>query len=389
MNAPTGNGHSKLEQIAFLVCLVLVSVLFFYLLKPFFAALFWACAIGLVFFPVRTWLDGQWGRRPNTNALVTLLLCVVVVVIPVLGLLSSVFQEGARLYQRIDAGEIRPEAYIDQVRNALPQIQGMLDRVGIETDSLREHASKAAVTVSQFVAKNALSVGQSTFQFFLHLCLMLYVTFFLLRDGPRLVEMLVRALPLGDERERLLFKKFAEVTRATIKGNLVVAVVQGALGGLIFAILSIPGAVLWGVVMAILSLLPAVGAGLIWGPVAIYLFATGEVIQGLVLVVYGILVIGLADNVLRPILVGRDTKLPDWLVLLSTLGGLVTFGINGFVIGPLIAALFIAFWQIFSRDFSGKDIGGVSKGATEPADPDPIESNEAVLPSARRDKAES
>ena len=375
MTHPAGKFHSKLEQSAFLLCLVLVTVLFFYLLKPFFAALFWACAIGLVFFPVRVWLDNKWGKRPNTNALLTLLLCVIVVVIPVLGLLSSVFQEGARLYQRIDAGEIRPEAYVDQMRNALPQVQAVLERVGIETDALRSQASSAAVTVSQFVAKNALSVGQSTFQFFLHLCLMLYVTYFLLRDGPRLVEMLVRALPLGDERERLLFKKFAEVTRATIKGNLVVAVVQGALGGLIFAILSIPGAVLWGVVMAILSLLPAVGAALIWGPVAIYLFATGELVQGLVLVVYGVVVIGLADNVLRPILVGRDTKMPDWLVLLSTLGGLVTFGINGFVIGPLIAALFIAFWQIFSRDFSGKDIGGPSEGVGPPmeADPTPLE----------------
>jgi len=386
MTGPTVNTHSKLEQFAFLTCLVLVTVLFFYLLKPFFAALFWACAIGLVFFPVRVWLDNKWGRRPNTNALLTLLLCVIVVVIPVLGLLSSVFQEGARLYQRIDTGEIRPETYIDQMRNALPQVQAVLERVGIETDALRSQASSAAVTVSQFVAKNALSVGQSTFQFFLHLCLMLYVTYFLLRDGPRLVEMLVRALPLGDERERLLFKKFAEVTRATIKGNLVVAVVQGALGGLIFAILSIPGAVLWGVVMAILSLLPAVGAALIWGPVAVYLFATGDVVQGLVLVVYGVLVIGLADNVLRPILVGRDTKLPDWLVLLSTLGGLVTFGINGFVIGPLIAALFIAFWQIFSRDFSGKDIGGVSAGATAPADPDPIGSAALALPATADDK---
>ncbi|HEY8386439.1 MAG TPA: AI-2E family transporter [Porticoccaceae bacterium] len=380
MAAHKGNVHSKLEQRAFLLCLVLVTLLFFYLLKPFFAALFWACAIGLLFYPVRVWLDNRWGKRPNSHSLITLLLCMVVVVLPVLGLLSSVFQEAAQLYQRMDAGEIRPETYIDRVRDALPQFQVILDRAGIESRALRDHASQAAVAVSQFVAKNAVSVGQSTFQFFLHLCLMLYVTYFLLRDGPRLVELLVRALPLGDERERLLFRKFAEVTRATIKGNLVVAVVQGALGGLIFAILSIPGAVLWGVVMAFLSLLPAVGAGLIWGPVAIYLFATGEVIQGMVLVVYGLLVIGLADNILRPILVGRDTKMPDWLVLLSTLGGLVTFGINGFVIGPLIAALFIAFWQIFSRDFSGKDIGGVSAGVTEPADPQPMDTQPPPSP---------
>src|SRR5690606_21116170 len=131
----------------------------------------------------------------------------------------------------------------------------------------------------------------------------------------------------------------------------VVAAVQGALGGLIYWILGMPAALLWGVAMAVLSLIPAVGAGLIWAPVAVYLFATGEAVSAVVLVLYGVLVIGLADNILRPILVGRDTRMPDWLVLLSTLGGLVLFGINGFVIGPLIAALFIVFWQIFCRDF--------------------------------------
>ncbi len=127
---------------------------------------------------------------------------------------------------------------------------------------------------------------------------------------------------------------------------------QGALGGLIFWLLGIPGALLWGVVMALLSLLPVVGAGLIWGPVAIYLAATGHWGQGLILAAFGVGVIGLVDKVLRPILVGRDTKLPDYIVLLSTLGGFVLFGMNGFVIGPLLAALFVAFWGIFMREFN-------------------------------------
>lgn len=152
----------------------------------------------------------------------------------------------------------------------------------------------------------------------------------------------------------MLFAKFAEVTRATIKGNLVVAIIQGALSGVIFAILGIPGALLWGVVMILLSLIPVVGAALIWGPVAIYLFAAGEWVQGSVLVGFGVGVIGLVDNVLRPILVGRDTKLPDYIVLLSTLGGIGLFGLSGFVIGPLIAVLFAAFWDIFAREFSAQ-----------------------------------
>src|SRR5690554_1716440 len=238
---------SKMEQRTFLLLLVVVTGLFFYLLKPFFTPLFWACAIGLLFYPLQHRLTRVWGERPNTTALTTLVICVFVVVLPSLAVLASFFQSGANLYQQIDSGEINPASYIDKIRDALPQLQSLMDRLGIDADAVKQQAANAAVVASRFVAKNALSLGQSTFQFFLHLCLMLYVAFFLLRDGPLLLDMLVRALPLGDERERLLFRKFAEVTRATIKGNLVVAIVQGALGGLIFAILGIPAALLWGV----------------------------------------------------------------------------------------------------------------------------------------------
>jgi len=355
--------NEKIEQRTFLLLLVVISGLFLYLLKPFFAPVFWACAISLVFFPVYQRLELWWGHRPNSSALVTLLACICVVVIPVMLVLTSFLQEAADLYRRIDSGEIKPGAIIERIHSALPAAQALMDRLGMDMDTLKGYAADGALKTSRFLAQHALSLGQSTFSFFLSMGLMLYLAFFLLRDGRKLIDLLVHALPLGDERERLLFAKFAEVTRATIKGNLVVAVVQGALGGIIFWLLGLPAAVLWGVAMAVLSLIPAVGAGLIWAPAAIYLFATGNWVSAIVLTAYGILVIGLADNVLRPILVGRDTKLPDWLVLLSTLGGLVMVGINGFVIGPLIAALFVVFWQIFSRDFHGPDDSPAAEAA--------------------------
>jgi predicted PurR-regulated permease PerM len=228
-------------------------------------------------------------------------------------------------------------------------------------NTVRENAANAAVAASRFLARNALAFGQGAFGFVLQLALMLYVAYFLLRDGRTLLDQLVQTLPLGDERERLLFQKFAEVARATIRGNLLVAIVQGLLGGLIFWILGLPAARLWTVVMAVLSLIPAVGAGVVWLPAAIYLYAVGEWISASVLIAYGVLIIGLADNLLRPILVGRDTKLPDWMVLLSTLGGIAMVGINGFVVGPLIAVLFVAFWQIFRREFNPR-----THASTEP-----------------------
>ncbi len=341
-----------MEQRVFLVMLVLVTLLFLYLLKPFFGAVFWACVIGVLFFPLYRRLLTRFGGRENLAAVTTLVLCLFIVIIPVLFVLGSFFQQGVELYQRLQSGEIDPGSYLEQIRSAFPLVQNLLERLGVDLNNLNEQFAGAAIAASRFVAQNAVQLGQGTLQFFVGLGLMLYMAFFTLRDGTRLIELLVRALPLGDEREHLLFAKFAEVTRATVKGNLVVAAIQGTLGGLIFWALGIPGALLWGVVMILLSLIPIVGAGLIWAPVAVYLFATGDVMKGAVLTVFGIGVIGLVDNLLRPILVGRDTKLPDYVVLISTLGGIVLFGLNGFVIGPLIAVLFVAFWGIFIREFN-------------------------------------
>ncbi len=344
--------YAKLETRTFLALLVGVSLAFVFLMKPFFGPIFWAVAIALIFHPVQQILVRKLGDRPNLNALITLFICMFIVVIPVLVLVTSLVAEGVALYQQIQSGELRPGEYIDQVNQSFPAIQAFLSQFDINFSEWRDRLVNAFVGGSQFLAKQAFGLGQNTFQFFLGLALMVYLAFFLLRDGRALVELMIRALPLGDERERLLFAKFAEVTRATVKGNLLIAIIQGALGGLIFWILGITGALLWGVVMAIMSLLPAVGAALVWVPAAIYLAAVGDLVEATVLTVFGVVVIGLADNLLRPILVGRDTKLPDYIVLLSTLGGIVMFGINGFVMGPLVAALFMAFWGIFIREFS-------------------------------------
>ena len=345
------NMHDKLEQRVFLLLLSLVTLTFLFLLRPFYAALFWACVIGLLFSPLQKRLLKRWGRRPSLCALTTLLICVVMCIIPALFVLASFFKEGLALYQSLQSQEMDPGAAIDRIRQAFPVVQSLFDSLNIDLDSFKKQLADSALSASRFIAQNAVQLGQETVNFFVHLGLMLYVAFFMLRDGQQLVDLLIRALPLGHERQNLLLAKFAEVTRATVKGNLAVAAVQGALGGAIFWILSIPGPLLWGVVMLLLSLIPVVGAGLIWLPAAIYLLAVGKWIQGVILIAFGAGVIGLADNILRPTLVGRDTKLPDYVVLLSTLGGFVMFGLHGFVVGPLIAALFMAVWGIFIRDF--------------------------------------
>jgi predicted PurR-regulated permease PerM len=342
--------YPELQNKTFLALLIVVTLAFGWVLWPFSGAVFWGAILALLFAPFHRRLLRGMGQRRNLAALATLLLCLVIVIFPLVAITASLIQEGAAVYQRIRSGQLDFAAYFVQVINALPPwMTSLLDRFGLaDLSGLRETLSAGAVRGSQAIATQALQIGQNAFSFLIDLGIMLYLLFFLLRDGAKLSVRIREAIPLSAEHKRHLFSKFTTVIRATVKGSIVVAIVQGLLGGIIFWVLGIQGALLWGVVMAFLSLLPAVGTALIWGPVAIYFLFTGAIWQGVILIGYGILVIGLVDNVLRPVLVGKDTQMPDYVVLISTLGGIALFGINGFVIGPVIAALFIAAWDLFA-----------------------------------------
>lgn len=341
---------STLERKVFLALLLIVSIAFGWILLPFYGAVFWAVILAIIFAPLQRYLQRRLGDKRNLTALVTLLVCLMVAILPVILITGLLVQEGTSLYQKIESGELDVGQFVAGAREMLPEpLQVQLRRFGLgDVDQMRERLASGALEGSQFLATKAFSFGQGTFQFLVSFFVMLYLLFFLIRDGRELVTKVKRALPLSENQKRRLFSKFTRVVRATVKGNIVVAVTQGFLGGVIFALLGISGSLLWGVLMAFLSLLPAVGAALIWTPVAIYFLMEGMVIQSVILTLYGVLVIGLVDNVLRPILVGKDTKMPDYLVLISTLGGLALFGLNGFVIGPLVAALFMSSWGLFT-----------------------------------------
>ncbi|MEZ2744816.1 AI-2E family transporter [Halopseudomonas bauzanensis] len=343
--------NENFENKSFILLLALVSVAFIWLLLPFYGAVFWGTILALIFQPMQRRFEARLNQRRGLAALITLLIILLMVILPVSLLAGALVQEGAAIYQRIDTGTLNFGDYLQQVINALPDFaQDLLARFGMtDISSVQERISQLAMSGSQYLATKAFSIGQNTFQFLISFAIMLYLLFFLLRDGRQVASRIRRAIPLGEGYKQHLLSKFTTVIKATVKGNIAVAVVQGALGGFIFWALGLQGALLWGVIMAVLSLLPAVGAGLIWGPVAIYFLATGAIWQAAVLTAFGAVVIGLADNVLRPILVGKDTKLPDYVVLISTLGGLALFGLNGFVIGPLIAALFIAAWSLYAE----------------------------------------
>lgn len=339
-----------LENNAFLALLVLVSAAFIWILLPFSGAVFWGTVIAIVFMPVYVGLLRRWKQRRTLAALATLALIVLMVVLPLTLLTGTLLKEGTALYQRLQSGETNFARYFEQVVAALPTwAHDLLDHLGLaDFADLQARITDAVARGSQAIAAYAYSMGQNALDFVVGFFVMLYLAFFLLRDGAALSRRIRAAVPLAPEHRQRLAAKFITVIRATVKGNVLVAATQGALGGLAFWFFGIKGALLWAVLMGFLSLLPAIGAGLVWGPVAIYFLVTGAIWQGVALIVYGVLVIGLVDNVLRPILVGKDTQMPDYLVLISTIGGMAVFGINGFVIGPVIAAMFMAVWDLFA-----------------------------------------
>ncbi|EST15910.1 MULTISPECIES: AI-2E family transporter [Pseudomonas] len=342
--------ETALQNKALAVLLALVTVAFVWILLPYYGAIFWAVILGILFAPLQRNLLMRFGRRRNVAAAVTTLICLLVAVLPVIIISGLLVQEGATLYQRIQSGQLDIAGYVERGKDMLPTFaQNALDNLGMgNLEALRDKITTWASQGSQVLATQAFSFGQGTFDFVVGFGIMMYLLFFFLREGAEVVRKVRMAVPLPEHQKRRLQLKFKRVVRATVKGNVLVAITQGALGGLIFWILGIPSALVWAVMMAFLSLLPAVGAGIVWGPVAIYFLMTGAILQGVILTAFGVLVIGLVDNVLRPILVGKDTRMPDYLILVSTLGGLSVFGLNGFVIGPLIAALFISSWAIFA-----------------------------------------
>lgn len=342
------NLTTRAESRTLQVLLIVVSIALGWILLPFYETIMWGAIIALMFKPLHRRLLVALSHRRTLAALLTLLIVVTVVILPFVLLTAALAREVTVIYAQLQSGELNPSVYFRGIFNALPDwISALLARFGLGNfDVLQYRLGTALTQGTQFIATKALSIGQNAFEFIASLFVTLYLAFFLIRDGDFMAHAIRRMIPLAPAHKLELFGKFATVIRATVKGNLLVAAVQGALGGLAFWFLGISGALLWAVFMAFCSLVPAVGAGLIWLPVAIYFFVTGVVWKGVALTAFGLLVIGLIDNLLRPLLVGKDTRMPDYLVMLTTLGGMVVFGINGFVLGPMIAAMFLAVWHI-------------------------------------------
>ncbi|WP_298169618.1 AI-2E family transporter [Novosphingobium sp.] len=343
--APRG----ALERGFLMVLLVSATLAFAWLVGPFAGAILWGVIAAILFAPLNAALLRHAPGRPNLAAAITLMAVIAVAVVPAMLLGAALLSQAAATYASLQSGEIDFARGFASAEQHLPQaVRGWLADLGLgDFTHVRERIAHTFASSLQPLAGRALDIGQWALAFFLSLGVMLYLTFFLLRDSARILDRIESCLPLPRDQRSVLIARFVAVVRATIKGSLVVAVLQGLTGGIAFWMLGIGGALLWGVAMGVFSLFPAIGTAFIWVPVTAWLLLTGDLWRGGALFLVGFFIVSSVDNVVRPILVGRDARMPDYMVLIATLGGFELMGFNGFVVGPVIAALFIAVWDIF------------------------------------------
>ncbi len=368
-------------RVFLVVLLIAISAVFLVMIKPFIMALLLAGIFSSLFQPLYRRLMGPCRGHRSGASLLTIAVILLVVIIPLGGFLGVVTTQALKVADAVAKQLPQNIQNMDQLASWLTGLpfydklqtftanMPFHDQLALDQGALLAKTAQIVQWLSGFMITSLSSATTGTLQFLFMLGLMLYSMYFFLMDGDKLVDLILYYLPLEDEEERRLLDKFSSVTRATLKGTAVIGILQGALAGLALALAGIPSAVFWGTVMVVLSLIPGIGTGLVWIPAAIILVAGGHVFVGIALAVFCALVVGSIDNVLRPRLVGQDTKMPDLLILLATMGGILMFGILGFIIGPIVAALFVTVWEIYGVAF--KDILPVGRGfpaATTPED---------------------
>ena len=360
-----------------LLLLIGITALFLSMISQFLLAIFLAGLASAMMAPLyRRLTDVLWGNRYLASA-TTLLLLLTVVLIPLLILIGIIVAQavnvGESVIPLISTALKNPGTFRDYL-SQLP----FYDEVTPYLDDITAALAEGLNALGKLLVGGLSSVAIGTVNFLFMTLVFFYTLFFLQMDGAKLVERILYYLPLDDHDERQLLDKFTSVTRAMVKGTLLIGLIQGTLAGLAFAVVGLDNAVFWGTVMAVLSIIPSIGSAVIWIPASIALVAQGHTGSGIGLALFCGLVVGGIDNVLRPLLVGRDTNMHELMIFFGTLGGLFMFGMSGLLIGPLIASLFITVWQIYGVAFAnvlpavGSTFKAEDESVTEPAAEEPV-----------------
>ena len=350
---PSTISGTNLRTAFVLLLVVAVTALFLAVTWPFFKPLLLGALLAGLFHPLYRWITRLLGGRASLGAAVTLLVLLVLGLGPVSAFLGIVLQQALTMSDQAIPwlSKHLGAASTFNVNEWLVQRFPALAKYMPSQEQLVEQVGTAAKTAGAFLVSFASRMTATTAAFVLNLFVMLYAMFFFFRDGHKILERIFYYTPLSDEDETRMLSQLASITRATVKGTLVIGVIQGALAGIAFWVTGIEGAALWGTIMTILSIIPGIGAPLVWVPVVIVLFVNGQYVTGTLLLVWCGVVVATIDNFLRPLFVGRDAQMPDLLILIGTLGGLFLFGPIGFIVGPIICGLFLTVWDIYGTTF--------------------------------------
>ena len=336
-----------------LLLVIFISALFLSMIHQFLMAMFLAGILSALSFPLYTRLKKKFRGRSALASATTIIIIVCVIFIPLSGLLGIVTAQAIKVGETVTPWVERQLSQPDIISKTLKSIP-FIDKIEPYRNDILKKAGELVSSMSGFIMQQLTALTRGTVNLLITFFIMLYCMFFFLIDGPKLLEKILYYLPLEDRDERRMLDKFTSVSRATLKGTLLIGVLQGGLAGLAFAVVGIPSAVFWGAIMAVLSIIPSVGSALVWGPAVIILLARGSIVEGIGLGVFCAVVVGSLDNLLRPMLVGKDTQMHELMIFFGTLGGIIMFGVAGMVIGPIIAALFVTIWEIYGVAF--KDV---------------------------------
>jgi predicted PurR-regulated permease PerM len=342
--------QANLNKSVLLALVAIISLLFIGMIAQFLMAILMAGLFSALTHPVFRWLTRRFGGNRYLAATVNLLLLILVVLLPV-GLLAGVV-----IAQAVDVGKSltpiavqfvkNPETFVTWLHD-LPYYQELM----AYEEELKNKIADSIETAGGFLVGGLSQVALGTANLLFMSLVFLYTFFFFQLDGHKTIHAILYYLPLEDRVERRLLTKFTLVTQAMIKGTLLIGILQGALAGIAFAVAGVPHSVFWGTVMAVLSIVPGIGSAVVWVPASIILIVQGNIIAGIGLILFCALIVGSIDNVLRPILVGKDTNMHELMIFFGTMGGLFTFGMAGLLIGPVIASLFLTIWEIYGEAF--------------------------------------
>ncbi len=308
------------------------------MVQPFVNVLLWAAVLTIVSAPVYAFVARK-SKRPGLAALVAILVVILAFVLPLGLAVGAIVAQAGELAR---TGPAKLQAVLaDPVQGA--RLQAFLDRVEPYVD-LRKYTSSEALSgyaeeISGVVLQKSLSVIGGALGVLVNFILVIFTMFYLLRDGRAIADRLPDVLPLERSRSLEITRRTVEIVKASVFGVVVIAVIQGVMGGVGFAILGVPSPVLWGALMVLAAMIPVFGTALVWAPAALFLALTGHPVKALILVLWGAVAIGMVDNLLRPSMVGKRIRMHELLVFFSVLGGIQAFGILGVLLGPVVLAL--------------------------------------------------